>query len=375
MKQKTDFFNTSITYFTLIVLFVLVRISTSLKLFDFLGSVGNYLLNALIQIGFMFLLSTLMFSGLKKQKLKQTFKDFRFNKINFKSVLICIGIGIIVFILNIAVSSFFSFILQLLGYGYCTGVSSGTVSYPFWLFIVSLITTAVLPGFCEEVAHRGLLLNGFRDLGMKKAILLSALLFGLMHLNIEQFFYATLIGALLGFLTISTNSIFPAMIVHFMNNAISVYLEFASVNKLFLGDFLSKIGELVSGSNMIVAMLIILLVLMCAIFLLCWLVYLLFKQTTGRKLGNLVNDLKSSIWGSPAQDINKIQHSKGQEEVVMEESSYNPVKELSIKIPTEYLGINITQTRRPAFVEKIFLYSTLILSISITISTFIWGVL
>ena len=41
MKQKTDFFNTSITYFTLIVLFVLVRISTSLKLFDFLGSVGN----------------------------------------------------------------------------------------------------------------------------------------------------------------------------------------------------------------------------------------------------------------------------------------------------------------------------------------------
>ena len=67
MKQKTDFFNTSITYFTLIVLFVLVRISTSLKLFDFLGSVGNYLLNALIQIGFMFLLSTLMFSGLKNK--------------------------------------------------------------------------------------------------------------------------------------------------------------------------------------------------------------------------------------------------------------------------------------------------------------------
>ncbi len=375
MKQRTDFFNTSITYFTLIVLFVLVRISTALNLFDFLGSVGNYLLNALIQIGFMFLLSTFMFTGLKKQKVSKTFKDFRFNKINFKSVLICVGIGLIVFILNIAVSSFFSFILQFLGYGYSTGVSSGTVSYPFWLFIVSLITTAVLPGFCEEVAHRGLLLNGFRELGMKKAILLSALLFGLMHLNIEQFFYATLIGALLGFLTISTNSIFPAMIVHFMNNAISVYLEFASVNKLFLGDFLSRIGEMVSGSNMIVAMLIILLVLISAIFLLCWLVYLLFKQTTGRKLGSLVNDLRTTILGSGNQEEKNDQKVEGQEQVLENQNAYNPVKELSIKIPTEYFGMNITQTRKPAFVEKIFLYSTLILSVGITISTFIWGVL
>ena len=375
MKQRTDFFNTSITYFTLIVLFVLVRISTALNLFDFLGSVGNYLLNALIQIGFMFLLSTFMFTCLKKQKVSKTFKDFRFNKINFKSVLICVGIGLIVFILNIAVSSFFSFILQLLGYGYSTGVSSGTVSYPFWLFIVSLITTAVLPGFCEEVAHRGLLLNGFRELGMKKAILLSALLFGLMHLNIEQFFYATLIGALLGFLTISTNSIFPAMIVHFMNNAISVYLEFASVNKLFLGDFLSRIGEMVSGANMIVAMLIILLVLISAIFLLCWLVYLLFKQTTGRKLGSLVNDLRTTILGSGNQEEKNDQKVEGQEQVLENQNAYNPVKELSIKIPTEYFGMNITQTRKPAFVEKIFLYSTLILSVGITISTFIWGVL
>ena len=372
MKPRTDFFNASLTYFVLIVLFVLVRISTAVDLFSFLGDAESYILNGLIQIGFMFLLPLFMNSLLSKQKVKSTFKDFRFNKINFKSVLICIGIGIIVFFLNIAVSSFFSFILQLFGYHYSTG-STVVSSYPVRLFFVSLLITAVLPGFCEEVAHRGLLLRGFKDLGMKKAIILSALLFGLMHLNIEQFFYASIIGALLGFLTVSTNSIFPAMIVHFMNNGISVYLEFAGANDLFLGDLLSQISSAITGSNFIIAMLIILLVLILALFLLAWLVYLLFKQTTGRKLGNQVKDLKENL--SPNSQTNPETAEIMQDTSINADSQAPFVRELSLKIPAEYIGINIHQSRKPAFVEKIFLYSALLLSIGVTISTFIWGVL
>lgn len=372
MKPKTDFFNATLTYFVLIVLFVLVRISTALDLFSFLGSAKSYLLNGLIQIGFMFLIPLFMFTLLSKQKFKQTFKDFRFNKINLKSIFICIGIGVLVFILNIAVSSFFSFILQLFGYQYSSGVGTSS-GYPVWLFFVSLIITAVLPGFCEEVAHRGLLLRGFKDLGMKKAILLSALLFGLMHLNIEQFFYASLIGALLGFLTVTTNSIFPAMIVHFMNNGISVYLDFADANDLFLGNFLNEVSAAISGSNFVVAMLVILLVLVLAIFLLAWLIYLLFKQTTGKKLGTLVKDLKESL--STVKADESLSENNDNQEIVKPESQASFVGELSLKIPTEYIGININQIRKPKYVEKIFLYSSLILSIGVTISTFIWGVL
>lgn len=370
MKPRTEFFNANLTYFILIILFVLIRISTAVDLFSFLGGAESYILNGLIQIGFMFLLPLFLYSLLNKQKVKTTFKDFRFNKINFKSVLICIGIGILVFFLNIAVSSFFSFILQLFGYHYSSG-SVVVASYPLWMFFVNLLITAILPGFCEEVAHRGLLLRGFKDLGMKKAVILSALLFGLMHLNIEQFFYASLIGALLGFLTISTNSIFPAMIIHFMNNGISVYLDYASANNIFLGDLLSQISSAISGSNFLIAMLVILLVLVVAIFLLSWLVYLLFKQTTGKKLGNLVKDLKENL--SPS--LKTPESIEGEEAKVVPESQAPYVRELSLKIPAEYIGINIHQTRKPAYVEKIFLYSSLILSVGVTISTFIWGVL
>lgn len=371
MKPRTDFLNAGLTYYVLIILFVLVRISTAVDLFSFLGDAESYILNGLIQIGFMFLVPVIMFTLLNKQSFKTTFKDFRFNKINFKAVLIAIGIGILVFILNIAVSSFFSFILQLFGYRY----SSGGIlisSYPFWMFLVNLLITAMLPGFCEEVAHRGLLLRGFKDLGMKKAIILSALLFGLMHLNIEQFFYASIIGALLGFLTISTNSIFPAMIVHFMNNGISVYLDYAAANNLFLGDFLTEISSAITGSNFFVAMLVILLVLIAAIFLLVWLIYLLFKQTTGKKIGNLVKDFKEKF-SENSQAEPKQESAEGA--LIQPEAHNAYLKEVSLKIPAEYIGINIHQTRKPAFKEKIFLYSTLILSIGVTLSTFIWGVL
>ena len=119
-------------------------------------------------------------------------------------------------------------------------------------------------------------------------------------------------------------------------------------------------------------MLIILLVLIAAIFLLVWLIYLLFKQTTGKRIGNLVKDFKEQF-NPNAQTDAKQENTEGA--LVQPESQTSYLKEVSLKIPAEYIGINIHQTRKPAFKEKIFLYSTLILSIGVTISTFIWGTL
>jgi membrane protease YdiL (CAAX protease family) len=79
---------------------------------------------------------------------------------------------------------------------------------------------------CEEIAHRGMLFNGLSSLGTKNAIIYSSILFGLMHLNISQFFYAAIIGAILAVLTIASGSIIPAMIVHFLNNFINVVISY-----------------------------------------------------------------------------------------------------------------------------------------------------
>ena len=166
-----------------------------------------------------------------------------FKKANYKTVLISIAIGLIVFILNIAVSTFLSYILSLLGYHAST--SSGTAVAPTWgSFFLSLLTVAILPAICEEFTHRGLLLSGYKKLGFKKAVILSALMFGLIHLNVNQFFYATVIGLVLAVVTLYSRSIVPAIIIHFMNNGINVYLEFAEAKGKLVLDLYCGAGTI-----------------------------------------------------------------------------------------------------------------------------------
>ena len=108
---------------------------------------------------------------------------------------------------------------------------------------------AVLPGFCEEFLHRGIVLQGIKHAGFKKAIVISSLLFGLIHFNIQQCFYAFIVGMIMGFVSVVAKNIFPAIIIHFTNNAISVYLEYASVRGWWLGDMLEGLQNLLFSSS------------------------------------------------------------------------------------------------------------------------------
>lgn len=88
----------------------------------------------------------------------------------------------------------------------------------FWLL---LLVIAVTPAVCEELAFRGFILSGFRHLGHKwRAIILSALLFGLTHGILQQSLSASLIGVLIGYLAVQTGSILPGMVFHLFHNGL-----------------------------------------------------------------------------------------------------------------------------------------------------------
>lgn len=71
----------------------------------------------------------------------------------------------------------------------------------------------------EEPLFRGLILGGFvLRYGTRKAIFYSALLFALVHMNPWQFPTGLLMGAFLGWLTLRTGSLWPAVFAHFLNN-------------------------------------------------------------------------------------------------------------------------------------------------------------
>ncbi|MEE8452748.1 MAG: ABC transporter permease subunit/CPBP intramembrane protease [Thermoguttaceae bacterium] len=102
---------------------------------------------------------------------------------------------------------------------------------PFWQLALVL---AVLPAVCEEFAFRGFLLSGFRHLGHKwRAIVFSALFFGLAHGILQQSLIACVVGVVLGYVAVQTGSIFPCMVFHVLHNTLA--LAMTRINPEVLG--------------------------------------------------------------------------------------------------------------------------------------------
>lgn len=98
------------------------------------------------------------------------------------------------------------------------------------------LAIGILAPIVEEMVFRGAILRTLLLLGGRgndqssmlnaqsskfkafAAILISALLFGAVHGNVQQFVHATLMGLLLGWMYYRTNSIVPGIVFHWINN-------------------------------------------------------------------------------------------------------------------------------------------------------------
>lgn len=93
---------------------------------------------------------------------------------------------------------------------------------PYWMM---LLIIAVTPAITEEVTVRGIILSGYNQKNKYVAAIMSGIIFGLFHLNGQQFLYATALGILFGYLVRITNSIFITMVTHFTINGIQVTMQ------------------------------------------------------------------------------------------------------------------------------------------------------
>ncbi len=104
------------------------------------------------------------------------------------------------------------------------GISDQIIQLPL---LGMLLGIAVYGPFAEELVFRGVIHRSYRQRGNRlKALLLSSLLFGLMHMNLNQACYAFVIGIALALLVEATGSILPAFIAHFCVNGLSVVLMY-----------------------------------------------------------------------------------------------------------------------------------------------------
>ncbi|MBQ8522870.1 MAG: CPBP family intramembrane metalloprotease [Clostridia bacterium] len=316
---------------------------------------NSYLSTFLIQGIVMFAIPILLYSRFVTKNIKQTFSDFGFKKISLVVLLCSIGLGFVLFFINNYVADIFYTILSILGYDNSINVNLNVNSH----IGIEFLLTAIAPGICEEVLHRGMFMRGCQKQGYTRyGLLFSSLLFGLMHLNVQQFFYAMILGGLMGIVVIISDSIYPAMIIHFMNNALSIYFSYGIKYNWPFADFKYNIETMIFSTNILLSIAII-----CGLIMLLLALYKILIQTIARDKHKrtalqLAKDLKM-------EEMNYIemQNKLDEIEVVLEQTSPKST-------------LNLTNSNPPLmFVDKIFLYSSIVLGALITICSFIWGIL
>lgn len=104
------------------------------------------------------------------------------------------------------------------------------MAQPLWSL---LLLMAVLPAVCEELAFRGFIFGGLlRHGGAVRAIVVSALLFGFTHPVLQQSMAACLMGLMLGLIAWRTGGVLCTMIVHAINNTLSLTLAWCATHDL-----------------------------------------------------------------------------------------------------------------------------------------------
>ena len=95
------------------------------------------------------------------------------------------------------------------------GVESTVTVTPMWLVFIVMV---ILAPIFEELVFRKVLIDRLAVYGDLPAILFSAVAFGLMHGNLYQLFYATMLGVLLGYIYTNTRQVKYTILIHMLIN-------------------------------------------------------------------------------------------------------------------------------------------------------------
>lgn len=85
-----------------------------------------------------------------------------------------------------------------------------------------IFLVAVQPAICEEALFRGFIQTGLRTSGRWPAVLVTALLFAVIHGSVYRLLPTFVLGAITGYAVWKSSSLFAGVIIHGLNNAIAV---------------------------------------------------------------------------------------------------------------------------------------------------------
>ena len=148
-------------------------------------------------------------------------------------------------------------------------------------FVFLLFSVGIFAPFCEELICRGIYYRGYQRSGSSfKAMLLSAILFALLHMNLNQAAYAFVMGVMAVLLVEATGSLWSSIIYHVLINSSQVAMMYAML-KVNTSAY-SEAAEMIN-TEMIVMMLAVYLVITAVTLPLAWALLVWMSGHEGRR--------------------------------------------------------------------------------------------
>ncbi len=116
--------------------------------------------------------------------------------------------------------------------------------------ILYIINMTILPAVFEEFAFRGIFMQSFRRFGDSFALLVSSILFSLVHISPISMPHAFIMGLVIGYFVLFTGSLHTGMVIHFIYNLLAIIISQLYLLEPTLGNMLFHIiqaGFAVSG--------------------------------------------------------------------------------------------------------------------------------
>ena len=147
----------------------------------------------------------------------------RFKPLKWDAALIAVGGGVVGFFLCIGANYFWCMFIETLG-GTIPG--GGSMRANNNAELVALIAgSAILPAVCEESLFRGAILGALDHKGPRRAILLTAMMFMLMHSSVAGMPAELISGLVLGLVVVLSGSVFTGIVYHTVHNAMAIMMS------------------------------------------------------------------------------------------------------------------------------------------------------
>lgn len=134
-------------------------------------------------------------------------------------------------------------------------VSTAPVGNPLWLDVCIYLYICLIGPILEELIFRGVLLEGLRKYGNAFGIIISSVMFGLMHQNFMQCIPAVFMGIIWAVMDLKCGSLIPSIFVHILNNSLSAILMILMQNTN-LSDMTNIDALISSAAPLLITMLL-----------------------------------------------------------------------------------------------------------------------